>query len=201
MYIARSLSGARMGSSAYLSGTRLRPIGGPFAIRPRMQIHFFDRSIIKTRWREINRDPLQSAGNLVRMIARGSIKRRKHKYGKPSPAGSPPRSRQPGTSPPFKQIYSVPFRLGTSVIVGMVGYGGITPVPGLHEHGGSAVRKVYTYGGQRRLKSGRMGKKISIYKPRMVHYPRRPFMEPALARAIALGRFPQFWQASISRAA
>lgn len=194
MYPARGLSSSRITSGLARPGVSI-------AIRPRMQIHFFDRKIIRTRWPRINRDPLQKAGNLIMRIARGSIRRRKKKYGKPSSPGSPPYSRQPGRTPPFKMIFSVPFRLGTSVIVGMVGF---TPnrgvmVPGLHEHGGTALRKVYSWGGQRRMKSGRYGKKINVYKPMMVRYPKRPFMEPALMKARRL--LPYLWLNSVSRAA
>lgn len=195
MYVARNLSSFRVTSGAARAS-------GMFRIRPKMKIHFFDRSIIKTRWPRFNRDPLLKAGNLVMTIARGSIKRRKNKYGKPSPAGTPPRSRQPGNTPPFKQIFSVPFRLGTSVIVGMVGYGGSPPVPGLHEHGGQAQRFIYRWRKQERSKrSGRYLKKRTSYKREMVKYPQRAFMQPALLRAMTLGRLPRFWQASISRAA
>lgn len=195
MYIARSLGAFRVtGGQARASGI--------FHIRPKMQIHFFDRSIIRTRWPKFNSDPLQKAGNLIMRIARGSIKRRKDLRGKPSPAGQPPRSRQPGHTPPFKQIFSVPFRLGTSVIVGMVGYGGTPPVPGLHEHGGVAQRFVYRRQPQRRSKrTGQYLKKRISYKKEMVKYPQRAFMEPALLRAISLGRIPYFWQASITKAA
>jgi hypothetical protein len=192
-YISRPLS-----SSRFTSG--LHQMRGAFRIRPKVQLVYFDRNIIKTRWPRFNRDPLMHAGNLVMRIARGSIRRRKRLRGKPSAPGQPPYSRQPGSTPPFKQIFSVPFRLGTSVAVGMVGYhlGASGPaVPGLHEHGGSAFRFVFASGGQRRLKSGKMGKRITTYKRRSVRYPQRPFMWPALLRARA--RLPHLWLHSISR--
>src|SRR5687768_3314086 len=93
-----------------------------FAVAPKVQLVYFDRSIIRTNWPRINRNPLMHAGNLVMRIARGSINRRMRRRGKPSRPGSPPYSRVQGSPPPFKQIFSVPFRLGTSVAVGMVGY-------------------------------------------------------------------------------
>ena len=193
MYVARNLSAFRVTSGQARAS-------GMFHIRPKMKIQFFDRSIIRTRWR-FNRDPLQKAGNLVMRIARGSIKRRKKLRGKPSSPGTPPYSRQPGKTPPFKQIFSVPFRFGTSVIVGMVGYPQQSgpPVPGLHEHGGSAMRYVFANHGQRRMKSGRMGRKITSYKRRLVHYPQRAFMEPALMRARA--KLPPMWMHSFSKSA
>jgi hypothetical protein len=77
-------------------------------------------------------------------------------------------------------------------MVGMVGYRKIGPaVPGLHEHGGTARRKVFTQLGQRRLKSGRYGKKATMFKSAMVHYPQRAFMMPALMRARR--RLPKLW--------
>src|SRR5678809_1271317 len=98
---------------------------------PRVVLQYFDRSVIRTNWKKINRTPLQTAGVMVMREARQSIKRRVTLRGKPSPAGTPPYSRKAGSVPPFKQIYSLPYYLGTSVIVGMVGYGGKgEPVPG-----------------------------------------------------------------------
>jgi len=163
---------------------------------------FFDRNVIRTRWPKFNKDPLQKAGNLVMRIARGSIRRRSLKRGKPSRPGTPPYSRRPGTTPPFKMIFSIPFHLGTSVIVGMVGFnsGGFNaskPVPGLHEHGGSARRYVFTNTGQRRSRrTGRFLKNRITYKTKMVKYPERPFMMPALKRARAV--LPSLWVSSIS---
>lgn len=189
-YIARRISGARM-------TTGQSRVGGLFQIKPKVKLHFFDRSIIRTRWRRFNRDPLMAAGALVMRIARNSIKRRKL-GGKPSQPGMPPRSRQPGTLPPFKQIFFRPMYLGTSVVVGMVGYTRQNPPPGLHEHGGYANRKVFSRVGQRRHKrTGRMGKIQYQYKPTMVKYPQRAFMFPALLRGKA--RLPNLWRGSISR--
>lgn len=193
-FIIRRFSSARVTSG-------FQQLKGAFRIRPKVRIDFFDRSIIRNRWKRINRDSLMLAGIMVMKIARGSIKRRRQ-GGKPSPAGQPPRSRQPGVTPPFKQIFSVPFRLGTSVAVGMVGYHfGKTgpPVPGLQEHGGTAHRFVFSAGRQRRLKSGRMGRTITQYKRRVVKYPQRPFMWPALLRARS--RLPHLWLNSVSRSA
>lgn len=168
--------------------------------RVRFKIHYFDRNVIKTRWPRMNRDPLLHAGNLVMRIARGSIRRRIKKRGKPSPAGSPPYSRKPGSTPPFKQIFSVPNFIRTSVVVGMVGYGGNPPVPGLHEQmegqGGTAQRFIFRKGSQRRLRSGRFGKRRVSYKRETVRYPRRPFMSPALTKAKA--RLPHMWAYSLS---
>lgn len=167
-------------------------------IRPR-PVAIFDRSVIRRRWRRSNRNPVMRAGMLVRRIARQSIKRRKL-GGKPGPAGGPPRSRQPGKTPPFKMIYAVPQHMGTSVVVGMVGFSrmGFGPaVPGLHEHGGRARRRVRTNMRQRRRKSGRYGRIKYDTATKAVKYPRRPFMRPALRKARS--RLPTFWRNSVSR--
>lgn len=83
-------------------------------------------------------------------------------------------------------------------MVGMVGYRRVAnPVPGLHEHSGWARRKVFTNIGQNRLKSGQFGRKRTIYKPKMVKYPQRPFMEPALMRA--RHKLPRLWFNSLGR--
>lgn len=190
MYILRQLGSARLRSGV------MRP-SALFSIKPKFKMHFFNRNIIRTNWSRINKDPLQKAGVVVMKIARGSIRRRKRS--KPSPVGTPPYSHKLGTTPPFKMIYSVPFRLGTSVIVGMVGFGGSTPPPGLQEHGGAAQRFVYTNLGRKRLKSGRFGKTRWKYSRKLVKYPQRAFMEPALLRAKARNVLPRFWQASIGR--
>jgi hypothetical protein len=145
-------------------------------------------------------------------IARQSIKRRKG----PSPAGTPPhrhartpdtkygkarvnkRGRRIGRTDPFQQIFSLPYHFGTSVIVGMVGYTRTKmPVPGLQEHGGSARRRVFSNLGQRRRKSGRFGRSRVTFKPAMVRYPKRAFMEPALMRARS--KLPRLWFNSLGR--
>lgn len=171
-------------------------------VRPRVQLQYFDRNIIKTRWPKFNRDPLMHAGNLIMRIARGSIRRRIKKRGKPSPQGTPPFSRQPGGTPPFKQIFSVPNFLTTTVIVGMVGYfqSKGPPVPGLHEQmsgqDGSAQRFIFRKGAQRRNKrTGRFGKRVTSYKRETVRYPKRPFMFPALRKA--RHRLPWLWANSL----
>lgn len=164
---------------------------------PNSGLAWFDRNVIRTRWPKINRDPLQHAGNLVMRIARGSIRRRSKLRGKPSAVGTPPYSRQPGATPPFKQIFSLPFKFGTSMIVGMVGYGGSNPPPGLQEHGGWATRNIFrTIRGRTRGRRGRYLKKRVQYKREVVKYPQRPFMWPALRRARQI--LPGMWFNSVS---
>ena len=191
MYISRPISGARLTSGQARAG-------GLFRIKPKVKFTF-DRSIIRTRWKRFNRDPLMMAGALIMRIARNSIKRRKE-GGKPGPVGQPPRSRKPGSLPPFKMIFFKPYNLGTSVVVGMVGFGGQPAVPGLHEQSrqsGMARRKVFRRIGQRRLKSGKYGKIGYTYKPEMVKYPARPFMGPAMLKGKS--KLPPLWAGSLSR--
>lgn len=171
-----------------------------FSTKFKFKIQYFDRSIIRTNWSKINKRPLQKAGTMVMRIARGSIKRRVKKRGKPSKPGSPPYSRRPGSTPPFKQIFSVPFRAGTSVIVGMVGYGGPNPAPGLMEQqegDGTAMRRVFlpVAGPRRRFKNGRLSKRRTKSVMMRVKYPARPFMRPALFKARSV--LPAMWLNSL----
>ena len=160
-----------------------------------MALIYFDRTIIKRNWKRLNRGPLQRAGNLVRMDARQSIRRAGPRT-RPNPAGMPPMSRKKGRTPPFKMIYSVPQHFYTSVVVGMVGFGGSNPVPGLQEHGGYARRGVFVKG-RRRLKRGGLGGIQYKRVIRGVRYPRRPFMVPALHRKLPV--LPLLWRDSLSR--
>lgn len=85
----------------------------------------------------------------------------------------------------FKLIYNMPHRLGTSEIVGMVGFKNFSnPTPGLHEHGGYARRHVF------------MSRKSTVRVVRSVKYPKRPFMVPALQKGRT--ELPGLWRNSIS---
>lgn len=157
---------------------------------------FFDRSIIKTNWKAINENPLKKAGLLVRKVARQSIRRAK-KGGKSGPAGSPPRSRLAGSTPPFKMIYSVPEGF-TRVVVGMVGFASKgTPVPGLQEHGGTASRWVFEKKQDKgdRNRKGHFKKARNKRVKKSVRYPKRPFMEPALEKT--QDKLPGLWSGSL----
>lgn len=155
---------------------------------------FFDRSIIKTNWKAINEQPLKKAGLMVRKVARQSIRRAK-KGGKSGPAGSPPRSRLGGSTPPFKMIYSVPEGF-TRVVVGMVGFTTKgNPVPGLQEHGGTASRWVFEKQKRGRNKKGRYTKGRNKRVKKTVRYPKRPFMEPALDKT--KNKLPGLWSGSL----
>ena len=165
-----------------------------FELNVKFKLEFFDRSVLKRRWGEWNNDPISKAGNLVKKIARQSIRRRKL-GGKPGPAGQPPRSRQPGALPPFKQIFSIPYMLKSRVVIGMVGYSIKShPIPGMHEHGdriNKTVRTFYT----RRTKAGRFTSRGMKFKKKTVNYPKRPFMLPALKTAMT--RLPELWRDSL----
>ena len=181
---------------------------------PRVAFVQFDRNIIKTNWKKINRGPLQRAANLIRMIARGSI-RRVTGGAPPSPPGQPPRSRfgsggkksgRRSVTPPFKMIFNAPDFTQTRQYVGMVGFNRFasglqgTPVPGLHELGGRARRSIINpkRGPRQRDARGRFTKNtIPNFIKRSVRYPKRPFMVPALRRARS--RLPGFWRNSVRR--
>lgn len=184
---------------------------------PKFKLQYFDRSIIKTNWRRINDSPIKKGGLLVRKIARQSI-RRGGKKKNPSRPGTPPRSHQKGSTPPFKMIYSVPDVFNTRVTVGMIGFGtSVDPVPGLHEHGGTATRTVFVkrrrkdQKGKQRNKSSkrrtpqqlkrireeyaRRGGQREQTEEKAIRYPQRAFMEPALSKARP--RLPKLWDGSL----
>lgn len=175
-----------------------------FAPKVNWKLVFFDRSVIRSNWKQMNRGPLSRAGLLVRRIARSSIRRgpKRLKGGKPpkpSQPGSPPKSRVEGKTPPFKMIFSVPNRLGTSVVVGMVGFGGkAEPVPGLHEHGGVTTAEVLEKIAETRRDSrGKFLRQRRRRVTKTVRYAPRPFMFPALLKGRS--KMPQLWKNSLSR--
>lgn len=169
-----------------------------------MTLVYFDRHIIRKKWGAINKDPLERASNMVMRTARWSIRNQatRHKgvrERKPSKPGHAPYSWKPGNLPPFKQIFSDWYGLlQTGRIVGMVGYGEQPPIPGLHEHGGYAVRNVRILT-PRRTASGRFTSPGMKRKIMTVKYPKRPFMEPALRKVQDL--FPALWKNSLTRSA
>ncbi len=176
---------------------------GFMTIHPRLHFVEFDRSIIRSNWNAINRNPLHKAASYVRKVARNSIKRRKSK--KISPVGTPPYSHWPGATPPFEQIFNFPINLGSGQIIGMTGFGaqpaGELPPPGLHEHGGRARRRLYNL---QRIGMQQTRNSLGQFTPlpvpkfidRTVKYPQRPFMRPALLKS--LGHISQFWRGSVS---
>jgi hypothetical protein len=174
----------------------------------RAKLVYFDRSIIRRNWSRINEGPYKRAGLLVRRIARGSIR---HTVSpRSSPPGKPPRSRHPSRA--FKLIFSVPS--SRNVIIGMVGFKlSRHPVPGRHEHGDRIHGKVIDrrprirarnqfgqFKPRRKLTAKNwyhIKKKKPLVHVRSIHYPPRPFMFPALKKA--LPRLPSMWLNSVSR--
>jgi len=166
-------------------------------------MQFFDRSIMKRKWKRMNASPLKRAGLMVRKFAVQSIRKRVKPSGKskrkpkPSPIGTAPRSRAAGH--PMRKIFTVSDMLATRETVGALGFGEQNPVPGLHEHGGFARRRVWVKSHQHRTKKGRFGKNRMKPVVKMVRYGKRPFMMPALEKA--RGKFPQLWRGSLTKAA
>lgn len=154
---------------------------------------YFNRNIVKTKWRKLNETPIKRAGLLVRTIARRSIRTRKSD--KPSPAGEPPRSRAPGK--PLKLIYSVPNSFATQAIVGPLGFNkDRVPTPSVHEFGERAIRTIFVReDNQRRSTKGRFRKKRRLPVRKTVKYQKRPFMAPALEKARP--RLPALWKDSL----
>lgn len=168
-------------------------------VRFRSQV-YFDRKIFKTNWKRINEFPLKRAGLLVRKYAVQSVRKRKWPTGnrkpKPSPAGQPPRSRSPGH--PYRRIFSVPNSFSTSVYVGFLGlHKNTTPTPAVHEYGMAVVRRVLVEKNTnvRNRKTGRFQKKQYKIATKLVKYPKRPTMEPALKKAKS--KLPALWHNSI----
>lgn len=174
-----------------------------FPAHPRIT---FDERVIYKNWNAMNRGPVAKAGNTVRKIAVRSIKLRADPY-EHSAVGSPPHAHDIDYAVPrFKMIYSVPDHFGTRAVVGMEGlYGKYEQgAPHLQEYGGTAYRS-FTYMEKYRRRSKVTGKYIKSGR-RFKHYsgivslPPRPFMRPALRKAIDRGYLPHFWANSLDRA-
>lgn len=171
-----------------------RPRGGSM-FQPRMRgMATFDRSIIRSNWSKIIRSPMQKSGMLVRTIARRSIRRRKNKDLHSAP-GQPPFSHVTGKTPPFKMIFSVPSRSGSRVVIGMVGFGSSKPAPETQEYGRTVQGTFFPWSKtQRRSKKGRFLKRRRTKITGTFRVPSRPFMRPALAKAVQSGQLPTFWR-------
>lgn len=116
---------------------------------------FFDRGAVVSRLDAAERRVFSRFGAFVRSDARRSMRRTKS--GKPSKPGRPPRV-DVGFLKEF--LYFIYEPREHEVLIGPVllaGSGSSTPVPGLHEHGGT-----------RRFPGGFS-----------VRYPARPYMKPA----------------------
>lgn len=166
----------------------------------------FDRSVIKTRWQRMNRNPLARVGARIMKYARNSIRRVRAKkgsksYDKPSKVGRPPRARsnRGGTTPPMKMIFFQVRSARTSVMIGPVGFGEAKPVTELHEKGGVARRSVFRqkHKQRRHKKTGRYQEadKKKNWFTATVHYPKRPYMGPAFLKVKPT--LPRMWQGSL----
>lgn len=161
----------------------------------------FDRKIIKSNWGAINESAGKKAGLLVRRIARNSLRQVKH--GRPSPPGMPPHShswryvmkagKRRRTTAPLRLIYSVPEMMGARVIVGPVGFGDVHPVPEIHEKGLTVPRLVPKRGSK--AKVDRFGRRHFQREKRVVKYPVRATMWPALVKATP--KLPAMWRGSL----
>lgn len=115
--------------------------------------------------------------------------------------GTPPRSWDPAG--PMKMIFSAPLSgMDVAQIVGAVGFGGMTPVPELMEHGGTAPRVIreekteFLHKNTRKTSGKYAAKKTTKSRQRRtVRYTPRPFMEPALRKART--KLPALWRNSI----
>lgn len=159
---------------------------------------FLDRAIVKQMIKDSGQSPrkLIRAGSWVRKIARRTIKVRKRKYSEP---GNPPNARKRSS-----QMRNFSFQWDPSIqgmIVGSVfrtnRYG--TPVPQVHEHGGTLNVTVRTNKRKKDFyKKGKPSRKLqravkrrakkglrvvsmnAQYKKVPTKYPSRSFMRPAL---------------------
>jgi hypothetical protein len=181
----------------------------------------FDRSIFRKNWKKINEGPQKKAGLYVRKIAIRSIRRGKKKPSKP---GTPPRTRAAGDPMRRIYSVPMRGGRGVIVgALKLSGVSRGEPVPGLHEHGGDktievidpaakkrVIAKQPTTEGQRkafhklaRAKDPRVelylrqnrAKLEALRKRKSVSFPERPFMAPALQKA--LPKLPAMWSGSV----
>jgi len=162
------------------------------------KIEFFGRQVIRSNWKKLAKNPLSKFGTMVARNAKSEIGRLiKRKTTKPRPSPNAPRMRNPGKQ--MKMIFSVPNDMA-SVIVGMVGFGGPNPVPGLHEHGGTKRTIIWKNKPQSRNKDKKTGRfKKGVKEPikSTVKIPKRQFMAPAFKRARA--KIPPIWSNSLHK--
>ena len=150
---------------------------------------FLDRKVLDDVISNAERKFLMDSGAWVRKVARNSI-RKVGKKGKPSEAGTPPKWRV-GKDDGLRRIWFVLASDNKSVDIGPVKYNGqmygSMTVPQLHEFGGRVQGVQYEIFGKitNYYPSGwlrvnpKLASKINRL-PRMVVYPPRPYMRPAL---------------------
>ena len=204
-----SLSSIVRPPSLRISRISLRPSTSSFVPSFRFNgIVYFERGVIKKnihRLAKLPDSPLRKAAFLIRKIAIQSI-RKAPMGGKPSRRLSkakfhkglllPPKSRAPGH--PMRMISAVPLNiLQMAWIIGSDYLGSNPPVPGLHEHGGTAKRRAFVRFEPVHGPDGKyIGRMPTFTRGKVtVRYPPRPFMAPALNAA--KHRLPELWRNSI----
>lgn len=157
--------------------------------------NFFDRKSIVRQMDNATRKGLQRGGALIRLIAKRSI-REGGKSAKVSKPGEPPRS-QTGLLKKFLVYVYVPGNFGKqSVWIGPALTNRSTGAPENLEFG-ATVR--LAKGTPMRIKSGRNAKgriqpdRIVAGPARTIRVEPRPYLGPALDKAVASGKLPEYW--------
>ena len=171
---------------------------------------FFDRSIIKRNWSNINQGPLHKIGALARTVERGLIRKDTSKKKTPSKPGRPPKSRAPGH--PFKRIYYVVNRFQTNVIIGHVGFGAAQTPMEIHEEGQRVrIKRRIFKKSQRPIQDPLRRKRIRelflqgrirpgphLTTSESIKMPERKFARPTVEKVAP--RMPKLWENSVSTA-
>lgn len=167
------------------------------------QALFFDRSVIERAAGKAKIKALSRMGATVRRTAQTSMRYRKG----PSAPGTPPSAHKSGRLAALKKMGKAKYngallremlyfaydpKLGDT-IVGPLGFKTRgTPIPALHEFGGerAAFKKEFMVVGK--------GKNVSLVQLKgTLRYPARPFMRPALDKAIP--KFAASFRGTVSR--
>lgn len=158
----------------------------PFGVDFKVTKLFVDTRKIVDRYERARKRPQLRAGAKVRKIARRSMRRRK----KASRAGSPP-SVHSG-EPNLRTIFFAWDPAIDGVTVGPVRLSGEDPdprAPEVNEFGGTAVRTLIVFAGQKPNRRPAGKKKIRA------RYPKRDFMMPATETMAE--KYPEEWKDAI----
>lgn len=156
---------------------------------------FFDRSAVEKAAERGQVRALSRLGAYVRRAAQTSMRRRKRGVSEP---GQPPFAK----SGEMRDLLFFSYDpLTRSVVVGPLGFRG-SPVPHLHEFGGSVPadgRVLYLKNSPGRDASGQFvtAGVRRVVLAGMVHYPKRPFMAPALEKV--LPKFAEAFRGTVTR--
>lgn len=169
---------------------------------------FFDRAAVINAVGRARAQVMARAGAYVCTRARSLLRRRK----KTSQPGSPPSIHAPsGDYASLKNILFGWDPATETVIVGPVGINRVDrlngivvngAVPALHEFGGTAsVHEYRTAAGHWRRVDGRKRWRANgkLQRVRVMHYPARPFMGPALEAEVAAGKIADVWSGALAR--